>query len=110
MRPLTQQEIDNAPEWANYFHIPHKQAPSYSEFHHSGYEPIPRKEFDISDCKHLSRFDHLKFSDRLLEVGHNKYESLFFGRDQIIEAGLVRIRSDEILNNLALAYVECGNN
>jgi hypothetical protein len=67
MRPLTQQEIDDAPEWATHYtaedeHVTFISEKYYQNYHVplgrllikrpriglSGYEqPIPRKEFDI---------------------------------------------------------------
>lgn len=63
MRKLTQQEIDQAPDWANFYSI-QKEKPYFTEFKRDQiglpHRPVPRKEFDISehlesDSTHESR-------------------------------------------------------
>ncbi len=66
MRKLTQQEIDNAPDWATHYLIVNEvfMWESKTEWSHYGSErvmcnhglgkaskPIPRKEFDIARCE-----------------------------------------------------------
>jgi hypothetical protein len=55
MRPLTQQEIDNAPEWADLYSITNENEvihlSSSHEIQFEDSKPIPRKEFDISEYK-----------------------------------------------------------
>lgn len=93
MRKITPKEIDAAPGWAVSYHIGGiDEVLTYHESHYVFTLPLPDKApFDITQCKHLNRFEFLVLADqgRLLEVGHNKHDILVFNKDQIIEAAKI---------------------
>lgn len=91
MRKLTQQEIDQAPEWANFYSI-QKDKPYFTEERPHGlyYEIFPRKEFDISDCKylkfkHLTIWSHPSLPSSMLTIGHNRFDAICLDKNQAIE-------------------------
>ena len=62
MRELTQQEINDAPDWANFYSI-QKDKPYFTELamdqRELDFKPVPRKEFDIDISFTKSEIENL---------------------------------------------------
>jgi hypothetical protein len=86
MRPLTQQEIDDAPSWANYYSI-QKDEPYFTglamDQRGLDFKPIPRKEFDITNHR---------FSDNDITHAFRSIGGVFINCDQ----GVTLSKSDII--------------